>query len=75
MINKKGFSIGNVDATIFAETPKLSPYRALMCQNIARAIQVDSDRVNIKATTTEGLGIIGKGEGISVACIAVLKRM
>ncbi len=75
MIREKGFSIENVDATIFADAPKLSPYRISMCQNIAKAIHTSSDRVNIKATTAEGLGIIGRGEGIGAACIVLLKRI
>ena len=73
IISKKGFSIINVDATVFAEAPKISPHREIMKQNIAQAIHVDPDCVNIKATTAEGLGMIGRGEGISAACIALIE--
>ncbi len=64
MIRKKGLTILNIDTIIFAEAPKIGPYRKNMQENLAAAVNVDPDCVNIKATTTEGLGIIGKGEGI-----------
>ncbi len=72
MVSKKGFSIQNIDSTIFAESPKFSPYREEMQKNIAQAIEIAPDRVNIKATTTEGLGMIGKGEGIGAMCIVLI---
>jgi len=73
MIEEKGFSIQNVDATIFAEAPRLSPYRSLMQENIARAIEIAQNHVNIKATTTEGLGMIGRGEGIGAMCVVLIE--
>ena len=72
MVSSKGFAISNVDSTIFAEAPKLLPYREAMQKNIAKTIKIEPDRVNIKATTTEGLGIIGMGEGMAAMCIALL---
>ena len=72
MVSDNGFFIQNVDATIFAEAPKLSPYRDPMEQNIARAMNTAPNRVNIKATTTEGLGMIGRGEGIGAMCVALI---
>ena len=75
MISSKGFAISNVDSTIFAEAPKLFPYREAMQKNIAEAIQIKPSRVNVKSTTSEGLGMIGKGEGIAAMCIALLTKV
>jgi 2-C-methyl-D-erythritol 2,4-cyclodiphosphate synthase len=73
MVKIKGFSILNIDTIIFAEVPKLSPYRSAMQQNIASAIDLEPERINIKATTTEGLGMIGKGAGIGAMCVAMIE--
>jgi 2-C-methyl-D-erythritol 2,4-cyclodiphosphate synthase len=73
MVLDKGFSIVNIDTVIFAETPKMSPYRQAMQTNIATAINFDTDCINIKATTTEGLGMIGQGEGIGAMCVALIE--
>lgn len=75
MVSNKGFAISNVDSTIFAEAPKLSPYREEMQKNIAGTIKIEPDRVNVKATTTEGLGMIGKGEGIAAMCTVLLRKV
>ena len=72
MVSSKGFAISNVDSTIFAEAPKLLPYREAMQKNIAQTLKIDSGRINIKATTTEGLGMIGKGEGIAAMSVVLL---
>ena len=72
LISNNGFTIMNLDSTIFADAPKLSPYRDAMQKNISRTIEIEQDRVNIKATTFEGLGMIGKGEGIGAMCIALI---
>jgi 2-C-methyl-D-erythritol 2,4-cyclodiphosphate synthase len=74
MIRKKVFAIRNIDTIIFAEAPKISPYRKEMQENLAQTIEVDPGCVNIKATTTEGLGVIGKGEGIGAMSVALLER-
>ena len=74
MVREKGFTIINIDSTIFAETPKLSPYREKMEINIAQTLEIDPCRINIKATTTEGLGMIGKGEGIGAMSVVLLRR-
>ncbi len=73
LVLNNGFSIVNIDTVIFAETPKMSPYRQAMQTNIATAIELDPDRINIKATTTEGLGMIGQGEGIGAMCVALIE--
>ena len=75
MISSKGFAISNVDSTLFAEAPKLFPYREAMQKNIAEAIQIEPNRVNVKATTSEGLGMIGKGEGIAAMCIVLISKI
>lgn len=72
MIRKKGLGIQNIDSTIFAEAPKLNPYRETMRKNIGQALDLEPDRINIKATTAEGLGVIGKGEGIGAMCVVLL---
>jgi len=73
MVRKKGFVICNIDTIIFAEAPRIGPYRKNMQENIAAAVEVDSGCVNIKATTTEGLGIIGKGEGIAAMSVVIVE--
>ena len=73
MIRKKGLSIRNIDTIIFAEAPKIGPYRKSMQENLAAAVNVDPGCVNIKATTSEGLGIIGKGEGIGAMCVVLVE--
>jgi 2-C-methyl-D-erythritol 2,4-cyclodiphosphate synthase len=65
-------TIINIDATIFAEAPKISPYADKMKNKIASALSIFSDQVNIKATTTEGLGFIGRKEGIAAMCVVLL---
>lgn len=67
-----GWVIENIDATVVAELPRIGPHRESMRQTIATALQIDPSRVNIKATTNERLGFIGRGEGIAaLACVSV----
>lgn len=73
MIARQGLTIGNVDATVFAEQPRLGPYRQQMAQRLAEAMAIAPERVNIKATTTEGLGAFGRGEGIGAMASALLR--
>ena len=68
------FEIGNIDGTIIAQRPKLAPYREEMVKNIADALGIDPSSVNIKATTEEGLGFTGNGEGISSQAICILQK-
>jgi len=72
LVSSKKFKIMNLDSTIFADAPKLSPYRKEMQKNIARTIEIDPECVNVKATTLEGLGMIGRGEGIGAMCVALI---
>ncbi len=73
MIKQKGFSIKNIDGVVIAEAPKLFIYRDQMRRNIARAVDMEPDHVNIKATTTEGLGMFGRGEGIGAQCVVLIE--
>lgn len=71
-IHDAGFKIGNIDADICAETPRLNPFINEMRENLAQDLQTDIGAISIKATTEEGLGFTGRGEGISSYCIALL---
>lgn len=73
MVRDKGFSLVNADITVLAQAPKLSPYKEKMQINIARALGIDPELINIKATTTEKLGMIGRGEGISAMCVVLIE--
>lgn len=73
LINDKGYSIINIDATIIAQKPKMAPYIEIMRKNIADALNISIDQINVKATTEEGLGFTGKKEGISCQSICLLQ--
>jgi 2-C-methyl-D-erythritol 4-phosphate cytidylyltransferase/2-C-methyl-D-erythritol 2,4-cyclodiphosphate synthase len=73
IIEKSGLKVANVDCVLLAEEPRISPYKRKMCQNIAQALNVDVDRVNVKATTNEGLGFIGRQEGLAAYATATLR--
>ena len=74
-IDEANYIIENIDATIIAQKPKMRPYIDDMRKNIADALKIDVDRVNVKATTEEGLGFTGSGEGISAQAIASLETI
>ena len=71
---EKNYKIVNVDATIVAQAPKLSPYRETMRENLAKVMGVDVDQVSVKATTEEHLGFTGKGEGIAAHAVCLIER-
>jgi 2-C-methyl-D-erythritol 2,4-cyclodiphosphate synthase len=75
LLSGNGYSVVNVDATVLAEAPKVSPYRDEMRNNIAVPLGVPRDRISIKATTTEKLGFTGRGEGIAAAASCLLAGM
>lgn len=75
LIKEKGYEIINIDATIIAQSPKMAPHIWAMRENIAKALNIYVDQVNVKATTEEGLGFTGKGEGISSQSICLLKKI
>ena len=74
MLHDKGLRVGNVDATILAQRPKLAAYIPAMRQALARTMGVDEARVNVKATTEEGLGLTGRGEGMAAHAVALLEE-
>ncbi|MBR6366717.1 MAG: 2-C-methyl-D-erythritol 2,4-cyclodiphosphate synthase [Lachnospiraceae bacterium] len=74
LLDDYGYTIGNVDATIIAQNPKLAPYRDLMRQNVARVLAIPVDCVSIKATTEEHLGFTGREEGIAAQAVCLLNE-
>ena len=75
LLQEKGYEVGNIDGTIFAQAPRMSSYKKAMEKNLASAAAVSVDMVNIKATTTEGLGFEGRGEGIGAHAVVLLKQI
>ena len=71
---ENNYKIVNVDATIIAQAPKLSPYREAMRENLAKVMEVDVDQVSVKATTEEHLGFTGRGEGIAAHAVCLIER-
>ncbi|MDY5298459.1 MAG: 2-C-methyl-D-erythritol 2,4-cyclodiphosphate synthase [Candidatus Enteromonas sp.] len=74
LVKKKGYQITNLDASVLAEKPRLSPYRLAMRESIARVLELDLNQVSVKLMTNEGLDAIGKGEAIRSTCICLLER-
>ncbi|QUO33207.1 2-C-methyl-D-erythritol 2,4-cyclodiphosphate synthase [Faecalicatena sp. Marseille-Q4148] len=75
LLDEKLYVIENIDATIIAQRPKMLPHIPAMRQNIAEALQIEVDQVNVKATTEEGLGFTGSGEGISSQAICAIEKI
>ena len=73
-IKEKGFHLVNIDATVVAQEPKLSAFIPRMVKQIADVLEIESGRVNVKATTTEGLGFTGRGEGIAAYAVALVEE-
>jgi 2-C-methyl-D-erythritol 2,4-cyclodiphosphate synthase len=73
MLEDQGYDIANMDCIVFAQVPKISPHKKKMEENIAGALNLDSSLVNVKATTTEKLGFIGKEQGIAAQCTLLVK--
>lgn len=74
LLQKNGYEIMNIDSTIIAQKPKMAPHIPVMVKNIATALGIDEDKVNVKATTEEGLGFTGTGEGISSQSICLIQK-
>ncbi len=74
LLRENNFKIGNIDATIICQKPKLAPFRDEMVKNVAKALNIEESRVCIKATTEEGLGFTGESLGISSQAIALLEE-
>lgn len=75
LVRGRGYRVGNLDATIIAQRPKMAPHIPAMRENIARACGVEVDRINVKATTEEGLGFTGTGEGISAHAVVLMEQI
>ncbi len=73
-IHSLGFKISNVDVTLLAQKPRIGPYREQMAKTMAMGMDIDTTRVNIKATTTEKLGFIGRCEGLAAAAVVLLEE-
>ena len=74
LIDEKGYRIGNLDATVIAQKPKLMPYLPAMQETLAKAMGISLDQLNVKATTEEHLGFTGRQEGISAHCVCLLEE-
>lgn len=75
LLAENGFIVENIDATIIAQKPKLAPYRPQMAENIAGAVGIELTQVNVKATTEEGLGFTGTGEGMAAQAVCLLSTV
>ena len=73
-LRERGYRVGNIDATLLAQQPKVSPYTQQMVQNIAAALEIDESRVSVKATTEEHLGFTGSGEGMAAHAVCLLEE-
>lgn len=74
MLAAQGFRVGNIDATILAQRPKLAPHIPAMRENLARVLAISPGQINVKATTEEGLGFTGRQEGIAAHAVALLRE-
>jgi len=74
LLAERGYAIGNIDTVVIAQAPKLAPYREQMAATIARTLGIGPQQVSVKATTTEGLGLFGREEGIGALCTALIHK-
>ena len=74
LLAEKGYTVGNVDAVVIAQAPKLAPYREQMAATIAGTLGIVPQQVSVKATTTEGLGLFGREEGIGALCTVLIQK-
>ncbi len=74
MVRERGYVLGNADVTVIAQRPKLAPHIPLMRERIAAALDTGADNISVKATTEEGLGFTGRGEGIAARAVVLLDR-
>ena len=75
LLGEKGFAVVNIDATLLAQAPKVGPYKQRMAENIAAALRIGPERVNVKATTEEGLGFTGDGSGMAAHAVVLLELL
>lgn len=74
LLNERGFAVVNIDAVLLAQAPKIAPYKGRMAENIAAALGMDAERVNVKATTEEGLGFTGDGSGMAAHAVVLVEK-
>lgn len=74
LLEERGFAVVNIDAVLLAQAPKVAPYKARMAENIAAALKIEAERVNVKATTEEGLGFTGDGSGMAAHAVALVEK-
>lgn len=75
LVREAGWSLANMDATLVAQAPRMAQYIDRMCENLAADLGADATQVNVKATTTEGLGFTGRGEGIAAHAVVLLEAL
>lgn len=75
LLSAKGYGVHNIDATIMAEAPKLAPYRPAIQRRLAQVVDLTPEQINIKATTMEGLGSVGRKQGMAAMCVVLIKRL
>lgn len=75
LLREKRYSVVNIDATLLAQRPKVAPYKQQMAENIAAALGIDAEQVNVKATTEEGLGFTGDGSGMAAHAVVLLEKI
>jgi 2-C-methyl-D-erythritol 2,4-cyclodiphosphate synthase len=73
LVREHGFAVGNLDATVIAQMPRLAPHRDAMVASVARCLGVEASRVSVKITSTDGLGAIGRGDGIAAQAVVLLE--
>ena len=74
LFGERGFAVVNIDAALLAQAPKVAPYKARMAENIAAALRIEPEQVNVKATTEEGLGFTGDGSGMAAHAVVLLEQ-
>ena len=74
LLREKGYDVVNVDATLLAQHPKVAPYKQQMAENLAMALEIDAEQINVNATTEEGLGFTGDGSGMAAHAVVLLEK-
>ena len=75
LLMEKGYAVVNLDATLLAQRPKVAPYKQQMAENMASALGIDGEQINVKATTEEGLGFTGDGSGMAAHAVVLLEKI
>ena len=75
LLKEKGYAVVNVDVVLLAQAPKVGPYRQQMAENLAAALEIDEEQMNVKATTEEGLGFTGDGSGMAAHAVVLLEKL